>query len=42
MWVLNEKALIPFIDHELETFDRRQQRVLAEALARYVRDHDAA
>jgi len=37
-WVLNEKAFIGFIDREPQSLSREDSRMLAESLARYVRD----
>jgi Nuclease-related domain len=37
-WVLNEKAFVGFLEREPEHFSPEDTRVLAEGLARYVRD----
>ena len=38
-WVLNEKAFVGFLEREPEKLNGETSRVLAEGLARYVREH---
>lgn len=38
VWVLNPKALASFVEQEPRQFNEQEVRILAEGLARYVRD----